>query len=268
MKPKIEKVAGIPITVLHRATPCIWELKPNPQGVYRTRDPAGPPLCFVAREVEVPLVIEWKGIKLPGPPPAPTDSNGVMLRERFMELRTDEEFLDFLNQYGRFSPLKAAEDLRGWQMRDFTGCQKLFAELARRSPKTWKEYIETLVSPHSFIGFGMLNAVNLSARHTVTFHWNGIPKIDYGAKHFAVIETRDVVSAILATIEIDHLRGAKFGACARTDCPKFFEITSQHKRKYCTMSCAHLESVRRMRKRQKAKRLKSGTKERVRRGRT
>ena len=67
----------------------------------------------------------------------------------------------------------------------------------------------------------------------------------------AVIETEDVVSSILATLIIDHLRGAKVKVCARRDCSNFFEITSRHEKKYCQQYCAHIESQRRTRKKQK-----------------
>lgn len=207
----------------------------------------------------MPLV-EWKkGIKLAAPPPTPKYFDGRLVRERFMELKSDEEILNFLNQLGRFSRLAEAERLRGWRQTDIAHWQTMFAEFAKRPPDKWSKYIEALYSSKpNFNILGVIGALNLSSRHAVEFHWHGLPQIDWrGAKHLAVIETSDVVSAILSTIEIDHLRGAKFGVCARRDCPQFFEITSRHSRKYCSQYCAHLESVRRTRKRQKQERRKS-----------
>lgn len=260
MKPKVAKLVGIPIAVVLRVTPCVWELKPNPHGILKVGDPPVPPRCFVAREVQVPWVEMGRtDIKLPGPPPAPTYFDAMMLRERFMELKSELEFLGFLNQVGRFSPLAEAERRYGWRLKDLNGCQEMFAQLAKRSPDRWHEYAEGLVSPKSNVPLRMLRAVDLSSRHTMQFHWKGVPQRDWlGSRNLAFIEARDVVSAILGTIEIDHLRGAKFGVCARHDCPKFFEITSRHKRKYCSTPCAHLESLRRMRRRQKQGHLSRG----------
>jgi hypothetical protein len=254
MKPTIAKLAGIPIMVVHRVTPCVWEIKPNPKGIVKVGDPPGPPQCFVATERKTRWT-KWEGIELPGPPPEQVYFDALKLREEFMGLRTEQEFLHFLDQVGRFSPLAEAERIYGWQLRDFLGCQELLAQFAKRSPETWNQYAEKLMSPKvRFSTRGILAALQSASRHQIDFHWQRTPQIDWrGAKYLSVIQAKDVLSAILATIEIDHLRGAKFGVCVRSDCPNFFEITSRHKRKYCSMYCAHLESVRRTRKRQKVR---------------
>jgi hypothetical protein len=54
--------------------------------------------------------------------------------------------------------------------------------------------------------------------------------------------------AILATVQFKLAQGARFRTCARKDCRLPFEITSQHKRRFCTQYCAHLTSLRRRRK--------------------
>src|ERR1700722_15326097 len=105
MKPKIQKVAGIPIAVVHRSTPHKWELKPNPARLPKIGAPASTNESFVSREVTRPFV-EWKkGIKLPAPPSPPVYHDAIALRERFMELKTDQQFLDFLNLVGKFTSL-------------------------------------------------------------------------------------------------------------------------------------------------------------------
>jgi hypothetical protein len=205
-------------------------------------------------------MVEWKGgIKLPGQPPLPKYFDGHAIRDHFMELKSDADVLAFLNLYGKFSSLEELERTEGWKRVDFEGWQTVFAELARRAPETWSDYVNSLLLPRT--GFdirGVLSALVWGSTHQVEFHWRGLPQADWrGAKHLASLQTNTVVSAILATIEIDHLRGAKFGVCARKDCPKFFEITSHHKRKYCNQYCAHLESIRRMRARRKRGRTKS-----------
>ena len=57
--------------------------------------------------------------------------------------------------------------------------------------------------------------------------------------------------AIVDTIIIDLLTKAKFRLCSRPDCRAPFRIESQHKRVYCSQSCGHLESIRRIRRRTK-----------------
>lgn len=52
---------------------------------------------------------------------------------------------------------------------------------------------------------------------------------------------------LLATVLADVARGIRFKACKRKDCRKPFSIESRHKRDYCGQPCAHLESVRRSR---------------------
>jgi len=252
MKPKIQKLAGIPVAVVHRTTPYIWELKHNPTRLPRIGAPASTNESFVSHEVNRPFV-EWKrGIKLPAPPPPPEYHNAIELRDRFMELKTDQQFLDFLNLVGKFTSLTEAEQRYGWSSKELMGCQEVFTELATRSPETWNEYAQGLISPKSNVHRGIVSALALSSKHNIKFHWNGAPHAAwYGARSLGVIETTDAISAIVATIELDHLRGTKFGACARTDCPRFFEITSNHKRKYCTQYCAHFASIRRMRARKK-----------------
>jgi hypothetical protein len=252
MKPRIKKLAGIPIAVVHRTTPHKWELKPNPSRLPKIGTPVSTNEYFVSREVTRPFV-EWKkGIKLPAPPSLPEYHDAITLRERFMELKTDQQFLDFLNLVGKFTSLTEAERSYGWSLKELMGCQEMFRELATRSPETWREYAQGLISPNSIVHRGIVSAVAVSSKHKIEFHWKDRPPVGwYGARNLAVIETTDAISAIVTTIELDHLRGAKFGTCARKDCPKFFEITSKHRRKYCTQECAHLASIRRMRALQK-----------------
>ena len=258
MRQKVEKLLDIPIAVMHRMTPCVWKLMQNPRSLPKVGDPSGPVRCFVAYDVRVPFVELKHGIKLPGNPPPPVYQNALTLRERFMDLRTEKQFLDFLNQFGEFSPLAHAERIYGWQMRDLIGCQEMFSELARRSPETWNEFANSLISRKSSVPRGIVGAVASSFRHNIEFRWKGSPHSDWmGARNVAVVKTTNVVAAILTIIEIDHLRGVKFKGCARLDCRKFFEPTSNHERIYCNQYCAHLESLRRMRKRQKLEHLKN-----------
>jgi hypothetical protein len=61
--------------------------------------------------------------------------------------------------------------------------------------------------------------------------------------------------AILCSIVIDRLRDRRFEVCQRPDCDRIYEVTSSHKRKFCSYDCAHLVAVRSARKRAKRRSL-------------
>jgi hypothetical protein len=67
-------------------------------------------------------------------------------------------------------------------------------------------------------------------------------------------EALNTFDAILSSIFIDGLRNLHFKVCARPDCATIYELTSRHKRKFCSYDCAHLMTVRRSRKRKKKRR--------------
>jgi CGNR zinc finger len=145
--------------------------------------------------------------------------------------------------------------------------QSALRGLAVKSPTKWETYWQDFSSAPN-MSLGVRGAFAFAENHSVRFHWHSDPKLEWrGSRNVAVIEEGNALSAMLATIEIDHLRGAKFGVCARPDCRVFYEITSAHGRRYCGQYCAHIESVRRTRKRQKQKAQKSGSASRKRSGR-
>jgi hypothetical protein len=55
------------------------------------------------------------------------------------------------------------------------------------------------------------------------------------------------LEALVASLQIDFLRDAKFQKCARPDCAITFAVTGNRERKYCSWYCGHIESVRRKR---------------------
>lgn len=62
------------------------------------------------------------------------------------------------------------------------------------------------------------------------------------------IRAKYALDAIMATITIDHLRGAKFGVCKLHDCGAVFQRTSGQKKLYCNQAHAHLANVRERRR--------------------
>jgi hypothetical protein len=135
------------------------------------------------------------------------------LRDAFLKLDPAESsVLAFLNQWGR------------WTYQDYTQLYKIleFREKIRRA----------LLSPSNEWLSGYESNLDLETR-------SRYPNL--------LIQTEMCEKAIRATITLDLLRKIRFKTCARPDCQQHFQITSQHKRKYCCQYCAHLESLRRNR---------------------
>lgn len=247
--PKVETIVGIPATVEYLGMPCKWEIKPHPD-VWESQ--AGvrvhperffesdrfPPAEALARSVQFEA---WQ------------------VRDEFLSLKTDQEFLDFLNRVGRFMSVKVGGWVvtGQWDADDFTRWQQMFRECLRRSPASWDHVVEDVFKPKSVRLVRRILFV--SRRFTLLLRWKDAQQREWrSSQHIAVLEARDLVTAILATIYVDHLHGTKFGFCHRHDCRMPYKIESKHNRKFCSQYCAHLESLRRMRERQRAARGKKG----------
>lgn len=76
----------------------------------------------------------------------------------------------------------------------------------------------------------------------ITFDWTSRVPI-------ARIKPFSALKTIVATIQLDRLRGAQFKFCARNDCRRVFELESHPNRIYCDYECAHLVAVRNSRRR-------------------
>jgi hypothetical protein len=231
-RPSFHNTAQIPINIDYRATPRAWHVKKTT--VKKTLESKGG-----RRRPQNRFFAQAKSGS------QPTYFEPWNLRENFLSLETEADFLRFLNHVGGFSAL--GFDSHDWELRDFKGWQEVFRELLRRPLATWNQYLEDLSMgtlrfnvPLIRIALAEINKV----RFLLTFDWQRKPQA-------GIIKVHSATSAIFATILIDHLRGATFRFCARHDCRKPFEIISKHKRKYCTQYCGHLEGLRKMRKRQR-----------------
>ena len=76
----------------------------------------------------------------------------------------------------------------------------------------------------------------------ILFDWRGdVP--------LAKVVLSDSLVAMIATIQVDALRGAEFRVCARHDCKNApFRVEARHKI-FCDAACAHLVAVRKSRER-------------------
>jgi hypothetical protein len=68
-------------------------------------------------------------------------------------------------------------------------------------------------------------------------------------KPVGTVTLRSFIDTIVASIQIDKLRGAEFRYCARSDCTEPFQVESRHERIYCSTDCAHYMAVKNSRAR-------------------
>ncbi|HEV2021840.1 MAG TPA: hypothetical protein VGQ94_04870 [Terriglobales bacterium] len=219
-EPRPAAILKAPVTVTFRTTPCVWKIRPAKNVTVIVNGQRVNPMRFYAKAGD------WlKGIYL----------DPWSARDRFLSLRTEKELLGFLNETGFFS-VKYGKGKGFWEYRDFQAWQLVMREFLRRPPAKWVKWLGSL----TFDARMIVRALQLHEDLRVRFWWKG-------TKHFAGILAEDSLTAILATIYVDHLRGAKFRFCARHDCRKPFELVSKHRRRYCSQYCAHFQSLRRLR---------------------
>jgi hypothetical protein len=191
--------------------------------------------------------------------------------QRFMRLSTRAEVLAFLNETGYFSLFESAIPIEGGAeqeqnvqagllgLDDVLEWGTIFRVLVKRRPTSWgyaltgtdETGFETTVEPPGFriVFGGLLDRISLPKALAVVRHTTFPIEFRWGSgKHEAIITARDTLSAFLATVCVNHLRGDRYDFCARKDCGKVFKWESAHKRKYCCPECAHLVAVRKSRK--------------------
>src|ERR1017187_4483234 len=131
IKPKVEIIVGIPVTVEYRAVFCKWEIQPHPDVWESQAGVRVPPERFF----ESGLVR----------PAGPFDAWKV--RDEFLSLRTDQEFLDFLNKVG---PFAGGGEFSGlWAASDFKLWQEMFREFLKRSAASWDRVVEEVFEPET-----------------------------------------------------------------------------------------------------------------------
>ena len=170
--------------------------------------------------------------------PWPRGENALDLRQQFLSIERDDAraLLDFLNRTGSW------DGRTKYGLYEFWGDQNTIRRLLTRNPPPghWFE-VENFFE--NFLH-------ELTLNHVV---WQGKRLV----ASYSLTETRE---ALLLSAWLDFARGAKFRYCARPDCPKHrkntvpYELTSRHRRRYCSQYCAHLESKRRVRAKAKKKR--------------
>jgi hypothetical protein len=164
------------------------------------------------------------------------DLDAWAVRSDFLRVESEDDMLQFLNRTGVFD-----RDQEHWIVSDLFQFQQVIAYLLKTPPARWKA-LKSIFKTQEII-----EAVATYQTPRIGFVWTE-------ASHAAVIRTNTTLGALLATLQVDHIRGAKFAFCARANCRRQFEIESEHPRKYCSAECAHIEAVRQYRERMKVKR--------------
>ncbi|MGH2509439.1 MAG: hypothetical protein ACRDHZ_18840 [Ktedonobacteraceae bacterium] len=212
------KTVNIPAIVNFRPTPSAWTVE---NGLFRDTNTMVP-----ERHAEP---VDMPGIAL-------LDAWNV--RERFLALRDEEDFLSLLNETGLFFRPGTYSENQSWRLSDFEVWQRTLIGFLRRRPLVWEQRLD-LVEPNAT---EIIRVVRLHRNYKTEFQWRGEVRA-------AVFIARHTFSAMLATIYLDHLRGARFRLCARPDCGRPYEVTSKHTRRFCTQYCASFEALRRRRER-------------------
>jgi hypothetical protein len=173
---------------------------------------------------------------------APSNTNAQEIdawavRNDFLRLKSESECLSFLSQTGLFSNelIKAPDCVVEWS--ELQRVQDSIRNYLVHPSMLQGERSDRRDEEGDFIS----SAVDRASRSRTEFHW------DERQRKLQLVAD-DTLSAMLVSVLIDHLKGAKFKVCARPDCRKLFELTSSHRRKFCSQYCGHFESLRRFRR--------------------
>src|SRR5271157_5680400 len=151
------------------------------------------------------------------------------LRDAFLAW-LPEDWKNFLSFAGSFSTY-------GLDQGEVMEWQGLLREALKLPPKKWPQ-LQKRFHPSKVEKF--------LAPLRIEFEWDE----ESPRAHIATMRSLD---AIIATIQLDLLQGAKFRVCARHDCKEPpFQVGNRLKQ-FCSYECAHLAAVRRSRAAKAAK---------------
>lgn len=148
----------------------------------------------------------------------------------FLAIASVEDAERFLGHYGPLHQADTATDPCTVKWSDLLKIQNDLRSMWVTKPGKWHEisrdYLRQFEAAHTELHFD--------------FRWD--PPI-------LLTMSASVVEALIADLTLSALSGLESAFCARPDCQKLFQKTSNHDRKYCTTECAHVESVRKHRAR-------------------
>jgi hypothetical protein len=164
------------------------------------------------------------------------------VRKEFLDLRTEVGLLTFLNRYGQWDDSEVPQTLEEfWEVQAAIGQLLDFPQGVRR-----------FAQQHGW-----------NREFTCSLHWqnpgSGLrPRCDTGRLASAVwrVKCCSIMDALIASVEIDLVRGVRDRECKRRDCRRRF-VPKTKRQQYCTQYCSHLVSIRRSRRIANAKKWKS-----------
>ena len=205
----------------------------------------------------------------------PVEIDGWELRRRFQRMeQTEEAALDFLEGVGLWEllpcPAQSNRQIVGnFGSRFVQGVAPAGVQLSRlwNLQQSWLKLLSDPVALKKRFGppptakGGSRFAEQMTHVDKVLFalqteNMNVLPlhiewrRWDGKLQAFGVVDTITGRELLVASVQFDLLRGAKFRICARSDCPVRFPVsTSDRKKKFCTWDCAHVVAERERRKR-------------------
>lgn len=159
----------------------------------------------------------------------------IPLREvtdTFLRIKTEIDAVQFLE---RFGPFESDDDSK----KPKTVKWSSLLELQRRIRESWVKPLGQWPKEISHLAF--------------TFHLELALAFE---KPVLWVVAGAMTQALIADLMFAKLSNSPSAFCARADCGRLFQKTSKHDRKYCSMECAHVESVRKHRARKSTSKMK------------
>ena len=165
---------------------------------------------------------------------APPRMHPKVVRHKMLKAQSDAEVIKFLNDTG-YAAI--------WSITTFRKWQRIVEFLLITPMRRWSRLYDTFPSDVEFQECADDALRPLNAR--LEYH---------DTELILAFRPDSTFEAIVATVLIDHLQRHTFKRCAREDCGEIFQLTSRHGQKYCQQYCGHLESLRKQRRKERARR--------------
>lgn len=202
----------------------------------------------------------WEFTPTPTEARVELDARGV--RKEFSELRHDRDALrNFLRKTGAFcwiNEYRPITESELWQFQAAIREQLLNPTVSENRIKLATDGI----LPFDPTDKRAMEEASRKAWSAMTFEWvihnriqARVMNINIGLEDGTLVgeaEAHNTFDAMLSSIFIDRLKKLRFKVCKRPDCAAIYELSSRHKRKFCSYECAHLMAVRRSRTRSDA----------------
>jgi len=182
--------------------------------------------------------------------------DGWELIRRFLSLDgdDDEAILKFLMAYGQFlSPMAEPIEVPDVILPVVIG---RLSDTPKPRIEPRKQILERIPKQAFATVQHYLRRMLLAADPTLPTPWETVQQYSIRFTRTRTGSQAEVIvpgvfPSMLATVQFKLAQGATFKACARKDCRLPFEVSSRHKRRFCTQYCAHITSLRKRRKLQR-----------------